>query len=285
MVRTVAATFVSLFLAIPLCAQLVEGDAQWESRAEAAKGGHAAAERVNAAIAAYEKAIIQSPNDLEPRWKLMRAIRFKGAYVATSADDKKAIYSHAKKVGGEAIALVGRQIAPKGVSVQKGSEKQVADAARSLPGSAEMFMWDSANWGEWALAYGKIAAAREGAADRIRRSATIAMLIDPRVEGGGPARVLGRLHDQTPRIPFITGWASAQQAVRFLSDAVRLEPSNKISRLFLAEALVGANGSSAKPKSVQMLRELINSPNDPAYAVEDAAAQSDARAVLKKWGV
>ncbi len=236
MVRTVAATLVSLFLAIPLSAQLAEGDVQWERRAEGVKGGHAAAERVDAAIAAYEKAITQSPNDLEPRWKLMRAIRFKGAYVATSADDKKAIYSRAKKVGGEAIALVGRQIAPKGVSIQKGSEKQVADAARSLPGSAEMFMWDSANWGEWALAYGKLAAAREGAADRIRRSATIAMLIDPKVEGGGPARVLGRLHDQTPRIPFITGWASAQQAVKFLSDAVRLEPSNKTSRLFLAEA-------------------------------------------------
>ena len=96
---------------------------------------------------------------------------------------------------------------------------------------------------------------------------------------------LGRLHDQTPRIPFITGWASAQQAVRFLSDAVRIEPTNKISRLFLAEALVGANGSSAKAKSVQMLREIISSPNDPAYAVEDAAAQDDARALLRKWGV
>ena len=31
-----------------------------------------------------------------------------------------------------------------------------------------------------------------------------------------PSRVLGRLHDQTPRIPFITGWASSKEAVRFL---------------------------------------------------------------------
>ncbi len=285
MIRIVAAALVSLLLAIPLFAQLADGDAQWERRAEGAKGGHAAAEHINLAIAAYEKAVAQSPNDLEPRWKLMRAIRFKGAYVATSTDDKKLIYTRAKKAGAEAIALVGRQIAPKGVAIQKGSEKQVADAARSLPGAAEVFLWDSANWGEWALAYGKLAAAREGAADRIRRSATIAMLIDPKVDAGGPSRVLGRLHDQTPRIPFITGWASAQQAVTFLREAVRIDPSNKVSRVFLAEALVGANGGAAKGSSAKMLREVISSPNSASFAVEDAAAQEDARALLRKWGV
>jgi hypothetical protein len=282
MIRT-AAVVVSLLLAAPLAAQLADGDAQWEHRADGAKGGHAAAAPINAAIAAYEKAIVQAPNDLEPRWKLMRAIRFKGAYVATTADEKKTIYSHAKKVGADAIALLGRQIAPKGVNVQKASEKQVADAARAIPGTAEMFMWDSANWGEWALAYGKLAAAREGAADRIRRSATIAMLIDPKVEGGGPARVLGRLHDQTPRIPFITGWASGKEAVKFLNEAVKIEPKGKVSRVFLAEALA-SNDSSTKPRAIQILRDVISSPNDPAYAVEDAAAQDDARALLKKWG-
>ena len=51
------------------------------------------------------------------------------------------------------------------------------------------------NWGEWALAYGKMAAVRQGAADRIRSEATIAMLINPKMDGGGPQRVLGRLHD------------------------------------------------------------------------------------------
>ena len=99
-------------------------------------------------------------------------------------------------------------------------------------------MWDAVNWGEWAVAYGKMAAARQGAADRIRREATIAELIDPKLEGGTPSRVLGRLHDQTPRIPFITGWASQREAVKFLEESYKVDPTNKITLVFLAEALV-----------------------------------------------
>jgi len=124
---------------------------------------------------------------------------------------------------------------------------------------------------------------REGAADRIRREATIAMLIDPNIEGGGPARVLGRLHDQTPHIPFLTGWASSRQAVKLLNDALRIDPTNKVTRVFLAEAMVD-NNSDTKPQAVQMLRELISSANNPEYEVEQAAAQDEARALLKEWG-
>src|SRR5258706_1469198 len=115
-----------------------------------------------------------------------------------------------------------------------------------MSGAGEVFFWDSVNWGEWALAYGKMAAVREGAADRIRREATIAMLIDPKIDGGGPQRVLGRLHDQTPRVPFITGWASSREAVRFLKESVAIDPTNKITRVFLADAMV-SNDSNGRP--------------------------------------
>lgn len=283
--RTAVALTLSLAVAIPVFAQLTEADLQWERRSDGSSGGRARPDRIDAAIAAYERAIAAAPASLEPRWKLMRALRFKGAYVAASAAEKKAIYARAKKAGDEAIVALARLTAPKGLaSLDKASAKQVADAARSIDGAAELFMWDAANWGEWALAYGKLAAAREGAADRIRRSATIAMLIDPHVEGGGPARVLGRLHDQTPRIPFITGWASSKDAVRFLRDAVKLDPSSKISRVFLAEAMV-SNDAASKGKAIEILREVVNSPNHAAYIVEESSAQADARALLKKWGV
>ena len=165
----------------------------------------------------------------------------------------------------------------------KATEKEVAAAAKSIPGAGEVFLWDAVNWGEWALAYGKMAAARQGAADRIRRGATIAMLIDPKLEGGAPSRVLGRLHDQTPRIPFITGWASNREAQRFLNESMKIDPTNKITRVFLAEAMVSGN-SDTKPQAIQMLKELLTTPNDPNYEVEQAAAQDDARALLKKWG-
>ena len=265
-------------------AQVAEGDQHYAARAEGHVGGRAKPAHVDAAIAAYQRAVAANPKDLEARWKLLRAYRFKGAYVAATNDDKKKVYAEAKKAGEGALALLDNALKVKGVtSVVKATEKQVADAARTIPGAGETFLWDAINWGEWALAYGKMAAAREGAADRIRREATIAMLVDPKLEGGAPQRVLGRLHDQTPRIPFLTGWASEKEAVRFLNESLKVDPSNKITKVFLAEAMVSNDGNT-KPQAMQMLKECLTAPNPPEYEVEQAAATEDARALLKKWG-
>ena len=276
-------TIAALLLAATTFGQIADGDAEWAKRAEGHEGGHARAAHADAAIAAYQRAVTQNPNDLEARWKLLRTIRFKGAYVATSNDEKKQIYAMGKKEGEAAIALVDRLLAAKGVrSISKATEKDVAAAAKSIPGADEVFLWDAINWGEWALAYGKLAAVREGAADRIRREATIAYLIDPKLEGGSPPRVLGRLHDQTPHVIFLTGWVSEKEAMRFLNESLKIDPTNKITRVFLAEAMANSN-SDTKPQAVQMLREILNTPNDPNYEVEQAAAVDDAKALLKKW--
>src|SRR5438876_10598933 len=113
-------------------AQTAEGDAQWLLRAEGHQGGRAKAPHVDAAIAAYQKAIAQNPNDLEARWKLLRAIRFKGAYVAANDEAKKAIYALGKKAGEEAVAMVARH-------------------DPHSPEVAAVYLWDAINWGEWAV--------------------------------------------------------------------------------------------------------------------------------------
>jgi tetratricopeptide (TPR) repeat protein len=279
------ASLLLFFLAVtPLFAQVADGDRHYALRAEGAEGGRAKAEHVDAAIAAYQRAVAQNAGDLDARWKLMRALRFKGAYVAVTNDQKKPIYDAAKTEGERTRTAVERLLAAHGVkSPSSASEKHVANAARVIPGAAEFYLWDAVNWGEWALAYGKLAAVRQGAADRIRREATIALLVDPKLEAAAPARVLGRLHDQTPHIPFITGWASLKEAVRFLNESLRLAPANKLTMLFLAEAMVD-NDSSKKPEAIRILRATVAAPNDPAYLVEDAAATNDARAVLRSWG-
>jgi hypothetical protein len=282
--RQMIAALALLLAATSLAAQTSNGDQEWALRGEGQQNGRARATHVDSAIAAYRNAAAQNANDLESRWKLLRAYRFKGAYVAASNDEKKKVYGEAKKAGEEILALVDRRLREKGIkSVSKATEKQVADAARTIPGAAEVFLWDAVNWGEWALAYGKMAAVREGAADRIRREATIAMLIDPRQEAGAPSRVLGRLHDQTPHIPFLTGWASSREAVRLLNESLKIAPANKITRVFLAEAMVN-NNSDTRPQAIQILRETISAPNDHAYQTEEAAATEDARRLLKKWG-
>lgn len=259
-----------LFLAFPAFAQLADGDRHWAARASGAA-------EVEAAIAAYQRAVAQSPNDLVAHARLLRAYRFKGAYLAKSSDEKKEVYGIAKKAGHQALTVLNAR----GIT-EKLSEKQAAAAARAIPGAADVFLWDAVNWGEWALAYGKLAAAREGAADRIRRGATIAHLVDPRLEGGAPARVLGRLHDQTPRIPFITGWASSKEAVKFLNEALKADPSSKITIVFLAEAMV-ANDSKTKAQAAKMLEDAIAAPNNPEFVTEEAAAVADARALLARW--
>jgi tetratricopeptide (TPR) repeat protein len=255
----------ALLIAVPLVAQLADGDAHWAARAKPGE--------IDAAIAAYTRAVAAAPKNLEPRWKLMRALRFKGQYIATSEADKKSIYTQAKKQGEEALHLLGL----------KGSEQQIANAAKSIPGAGEVYLWDAVNWGEWALVYGKMAAVREGAADRIRRESTIAMLIDPRLEGGAPARVLGRLHDQTPHVPFLTGWASEKEALKYLNESLKIDPANKLTKVFLAEALVNDRSSNGA-KAIQLLREVVSAPNAAGYEVEDTAATNDAKALLKKWG-
>jgi hypothetical protein len=280
--KNIIVGFALIAVAVTASAQMSEGDQHWNARAEGHQGGRAKSAQIDAAIAGYQKAVMQEANNLEAHWKLLRAIRFKGAYVAATNDEKKRIYQVGKSEGNAAIAIVNRALAAKGVKADA-AEKQVADAARAIAGAGEVFFWDSVNWGEWALAYGKMAAVREGAADRIRREATIAMLVDPKMDGGGPQRVLGRLHDQTPHVPFITGWASSKEAVRFLRESNKIDPSNKITRVFLADALV-SNDSKNGPEAIRILREVINSPNDPNYEVESARAQEDAKVLLRDWG-
>jgi tetratricopeptide (TPR) repeat protein len=262
---------VLMLIALPALAQVAEGDRLYAQRPAS----------IDAAIAAYQHALAANANDLDAHWKLLRAYRFKGAYVAKTNDEKKQIYAVAKTAGEKALGVVNRLLAAKGVKADA-PEKSVAAAAKTIPGAAEVYLWDSVNWGEWALAYGKLAAARQGAADRIRRDATIAMLVDPRLESGAPARVLGRLHDQTPHIPFITGWASSKEALRFLNESLKIDPTNKLTMVFLAEAMV-SNDSSSKPKAIALLRQVIAAPNNPQFATEDAAATEDAKALLKKW--
>jgi len=277
--------FVVFLVAASSFGQVADGDQFWSMRSEGHQGAKARATNIDSAIAAYQRAVSQNPNDLEARWKLLRAIRFKGQHVANGKEEKKNVYTQATKAGESAMTVLDRMLSAKGLkSVSKASEKQVADAARTIPNAGNVFYWDAVSWGEWALVYGKMAAVREGVADRIKRESTIVMVMDPKIEQGGGARVLGRLHNQTPRVPFITGWASDKEAVKFLSQSLAQDPANKITRVFLAEAMV-ADEKKTKPQAVEMLRQVLNTPNDPDYVVEQSGAQDDARELLKSWGV
>lgn len=280
--RIATTGIVLALLAATLFASVEQAEQHFARRAEGARGAKADPAQIDLAVASYRAALAAEPSNLDARWRLMRALRFKAAYTAYGVEEKKVIYSAARKIGEESIAIVESSLAKRGVP--KGAPlPKVAEGARAIAHAGEVYYWNAAVWGEWALVYGKMAAVRQGVADKIRRSATIAMLIDPNIERGGGARILGRLHDQTPRVPFITGWASEKEAVKYLSQALAVDPEDKLTKVFLAEALVAADKAN-RAKAIQILREVAGGAVDPAWAVEEASAQEDARVLLKKFG-
>ncbi|MGK2859032.1 MAG: hypothetical protein ACSLFQ_17675 [Thermoanaerobaculia bacterium] len=283
--KRAAAFLLAVLLTIPAAAQIATGDENWLLRAEGRQGAQASAVRIDAAIAAYRAAIAAEPSSLEARWKLARALWFKGKYATSNVETKKTIFLQARGFTQEALTLLEKTLRSRGIAgLEKASNEAVAKAAREVPHAGDTFYWDSVAWGEWAVAFGKMAAVRQGAADRILHSSTIAMLIDPMIGAGGGERVLGRLHNQTPRVPFVTGWASDKLAVKYLKQSLTREPGDKVTKVFLAEAMV-AESSKNKTAAVTLLGEVLNTPDDPAFAVEHAGAQNDARKLLADWGV
>ncbi|MGZ5493348.1 MAG: hypothetical protein ACXW3E_07655, partial [Thermoanaerobaculia bacterium] len=105
MKRAMAAVLLILVASVAT-AQIADGDQHWNMRAEGAQNGHAKADHINAAILAYQKATTTDPNDLEARWKLLRSLRFKGAYVASTNEETRQVYSQAKLAGDDAMKVV-----------------------------------------------------------------------------------------------------------------------------------------------------------------------------------
>jgi tetratricopeptide (TPR) repeat protein len=260
----------------PLTAQ---GDAHYEKRQEGHTGGLADPEEILAAISSYESAL-RSPDDAQARWKLARALYFRGAYTVLDPRERKTAYEEAKRASDEAFAIVSRRSG----AAQKGGLPPVsaAPALRSDADAAPVLFWGAVAWGQWALAVGKVEAARMGAASRIRDITQLLIAVDPEFEEGGGYRILGRLHDEAPRIPFVTWWVSRAEALANLRRAVAVAPRNPINRHFLAEAL--ARGSvSEKEEARRLEEEVLATPPSPDHLVEELHVQDDAKRNLALW--
>jgi hypothetical protein len=153
---------------------------------------------------------------------------------------------------------------------------------RSDPDAAPAFFWAAVSWGEWALSFGKIQAAKMGAASRIRDEAQTLIALDPRFEEGGGYRILGRLHDQAPRLPFLTWWVSREQAIANLRKACSIAPGNLVNLHFLAEALAHVAGR-ASAEAVQLEERVVSSAPSPTHLVEELRIQEEAQGNLAQW--
>jgi hypothetical protein len=261
-----------------------EVDTLWESRAAGATGGTALPGPVDAVIAACRRGISESPGALDVRWRLMRALYFKGEYAVPDDAAKRAVFEEGKVAGEEALALIRKEAGARtGKSLEGVSPVELVPAVSGRPDVVAAFYWASVDWGKWALVFGKTAAVKKGAATKIRDYATAVVRLDPGFEGGGGYRVLGRLHHQTPSVPFLTGWASREEALRNLRLAVKTQPGDLINRLYLAEAMWEYE-PARRDEARKALEAVIAAAPAPGSPVEDRKTQETARAILAGWG-
>lgn len=259
--------------ASPLADALTQGDAYYARRAEGRTDGVARPEFVDRAIAEYRRALTLDPSSYEARLGLLRAYFFRGGFCPMEEKDQIALFDEAKALAEDTVRRLDVDLARRKGRVE-------LQAAREIASSAEIYMWAAVSWGEWAVSH-KVSAAFQGAPARIRDLASAVIQIDPSTEQGGGLAVLGRLHEECPRILFLTGWISRSEGLRLLRQARATAPLNPANAYFLAEALVGRN-----PRDTAEARELLEwsahvAPR-PEYLVEDAHYAAQARDLLAR---
>ena len=259
---------------------IVAADRAWYRRDEGHVGARANPNKISEAIAGYEKAAEASEN-VEPRWKLARALFFKAKLTGLDRDEQLALYERARAAGDQAIAILRRH-APGEPLPEATSTRRIAAALARDRDAAPAYFWAAVAWGEWGLLAGKLRGAKAGAAKRIRDAAATVVALDPGFEEGGGYRVLGRLHQRAPRIPYVTGWVSRAEGLRNLRLAVRTAPKNFVNRHFLAEALA-ADGSAGRAEAIRIEKELVADAPSPGHLVEDLSIQEEAKRNLLAW--
>jgi tetratricopeptide (TPR) repeat protein len=279
-----ASTLLLLGQAIPVTASpasaeaIHRGDLAWTRRAEGERGGVPRPEPIQEAIAAYEEALAADPENLEARWRLQRALYFQGEYVATTAEARLAAFARGRELGEQGLDALAAPLGGR----ERLAELAAAELASRLADrrlAAEIYFWTAAHWGLWGRTRGKLAAAREGVAGTVRDYATAVTALDASAENGGGHRILGRLHFEAPRIPFITGWVSKATAVAELERARAIAPEDLLTQLYLGEALLAADGER-RSEALGLLRQVAAATPGEEWRIEDGRAIADARKLL-----
>jgi hypothetical protein len=261
---------------------ITEGDVHYARRQDGRVGAQANPREIALAVASYDRAA-EAPDSAEARWKLARALYFQAAYTGQDADSQAAIYEKARRVGDDAIHILERRAKNRGAAPFEGrAPSDIAAAVLSDRDASPTFFWTAVAWGQWALTSGKMKAARTGAAEKIRDDASVVIALDPDFEEGGGYRILGRLHHQAPKVPFLTSWVSRDKALENLRRAVAVNDRNFVNRHFLAEALADG-GPAERAEAVQIEEKLVADAPSPGHLVEDLSTQIEAKTNLAKW--
>ncbi len=255
----------------PFAEALASGDVHYARRASGAHAGVALPQEVDQAIADYRRALNLDPSSLEVRLRLLRAYFFRGGFCGTEGREQIAIFDQAKALAEETVRLLDGQTG-------RSKSRISAQAGREVPSAAAVYLWAAVSWGQWTVAHAASAAWQRAPA-RIRDLAQAGVTLDPAAEQAGGHVILGRLHAEAPRVPFLTMWVDRRKGLEHLRAAYALSPDSPQIQYFLADTLLRLD-PARKPEAVALLTRCASQPPRPDYPVEDEHYAWQARARL-----
>ena len=86
------------------------GDAAYARRAEELGDGRARPDAIDAAIDAYEQALASDPSRLDVRWRLLRALYFRGDFAAGTSEERRASFDRGRRLGEETLEALARRL-------------------------------------------------------------------------------------------------------------------------------------------------------------------------------
>jgi uncharacterized protein YbjT (DUF2867 family)/tetratricopeptide (TPR) repeat protein len=282
MAATLALVLLCSATARSTTAELARADALWARRAEGHVNAVARPEPVRAAIEAYERAIAADPRNLEPYWKLLRALWFSADFASADEAQERRTYEQAQAVSEKAFAVLAERVGGRPALDALTSE---ALAAR-LPeadrrDAARLYFWTSVNLGAWSRIAGLLQAVRAGVAGRVHEAALRSIALDPDVEQGGAIRMLSRLHSELPRVPLLSGWVDHEQAVPLAERALREYPQHPGNSYLLGLAIL-SNAPDRASEGLALIERTARLEPRSDQLVEDLAIRIDARKRLEQ---
>jgi tetratricopeptide (TPR) repeat protein len=263
---------------------VARGDAAWSDRAAGERDGRPPPDRVLEAIRSYEAALASRPESLEARWKLLRALHFAGDFVLEDREERRRIFDRGRQVSEQGLELLARRVG----SGRRLDELETEELERRLHAAdvspndvARLYFWSAVNWGAWSRVVGLLGAVRQGVATRLHRYTQITIALEPEYEEGGAFRLLGRLHAELPRVPFLSGWVDRGEAIPLTERAYAIAPANPGNRLLLALTLLDL-APERRPEALELLRQVEGFTPRPSMQIEDLYARREARKKLSE---
>jgi tetratricopeptide (TPR) repeat protein len=259
--------------------EVARGDSAWARRAEGEREGRPLPGPIRDAVRSYESALTVRPESLEARWKLLRALHFAGDFASEDPEEKRRIFDRAKDVSEQGLTLLADRVGS-GVRLEEMDPERIGSRleAGEIPLSdvARLYFWSAIDLGAWSRNAGLLSAVRQGVANRIHRYTLITIALEPEYDEGGAFRLLGRLHAELPRVPFVSGWVDRNESIPLLERAYAMAPDNPGNRLLLALTILDL-APERRSEALDLLKQVEGLTPRTSMRIEDLAMRMEAR--------